>query len=64
MLATILMLSWEGFGLSFVGYLVIFFTALISTAAIEFLTPETKEPEIDLRREIQNIQSKLDELTG
>ena len=62
-LVTIVIQYLEGFGMSFFGYLVLFSIALTSSAAFEFLTLETKEPEIELRSKIQSIKSKLDKLT-
>ena len=64
MLATVLILSWEGFGMTFVGYLILFFIALVSTVTVEILIPEKKHPGSEVLSELQNIKSKLNKLTA
>ena len=47
MLVTILIFNWQGVGLIFAGYLLLFFIALISTVAVGFWVPESKKREIE-----------------
>ena len=63
MLATIIMLYLEDFGTSFFGYMVLFFIALASTVAVEIMIPEKKHPGSGVLNELQDIRSKLNELT-
>ena len=62
-LASVIVLTLEGFGLTFAGYLIFFFIALTSTIAVEVLISEKKQPGSELLSELQNISSRLDELT-
>lgn len=62
LMATV-MLYLEGFGMSFVGYLIIFFMALVSSFAVETLIPEREKLGDDLQNELQDLRSRLDELS-
>jgi len=62
-LATIVIQSLEGFGLSFAGYMILFFIALVSTVAVETMIPEKKHLGSELLSELQDLRSRLDELT-
>ena len=44
-------------------FFIFFILALIFTGAVTFLLPDKKEPETELLSELQNISSRLDELT-
>ena len=61
-LAAIVILSLEGSGMTFAGYMVFFFIALVSTIAVETMIPEKEKPEIDLLNELRDVRSRLDEL--
>jgi len=63
LMATIAILSLEGFGMTFGGYMIFFFMALVSTVAVETMIPEKKHPGIELLSELQDLRSRLDELT-
>ena len=52
-----------GIGGPYVAGVFLFFVALIFTGAVVFWSPEKKEPETGLVSELQNIRSRLDELT-
>ena len=62
LMATV-MLYLEGFGTSFVGYMIIFFVALVSSFAVETLIPEKEKLRDDLQNELRDIRSRLDELS-
>ena len=61
-LAAIIIVSLEGFGMTFAGYMIFFFIALVSTVAVETMIPEKKKPGSELLNELQDIRSRLDEL--
>ena len=61
-LAAIIILSLEGFGMSFAGYMIFFFIALVSTVAVETMIPEKPKPGSELLNELRDIRSRLDEL--
>jgi hypothetical protein len=52
-----------GFGMSFVGYLIIFFIALVSSFAVETLIPEKEKLGDELQNELQDLRSRLDDLS-
>ncbi len=62
-LAAIIIVSLEGFGMTFAGYMVFFFIALVSTVAVETMIPVKEKPGSELMNELQDIRSRLDELT-
>jgi predicted permease len=61
-LAAIVIISLEGGGMTFAGYMVFFFIALVSTVAVETIIPE-KKPDNELLNELRDMRSRLDELT-
>ena len=61
-LASIVIISLEGGGMTFGGYLVFFLIALTSTVAVDALIPGEKQPGSELQRELESIRSRLDEL--
>jgi archaellum biogenesis protein FlaJ (TadC family) len=62
-LVSTVILSLEGFGMSFVGYMIFFFIALVSTVAVEIMIPDKKQHGSELLNELQDIRSRLDEIT-
>ncbi len=62
-LAAIVIVSLEGGSMTFAGYMVLFFIALASTMAVETMIPEKQKPGSELLNELQDIRSRLDELT-
>jgi len=62
-LAIIVIEFLRGSAISFAGYMILFFIALVSTVAVETMIPEKKHPESELLSELQDIRSRLDELT-
>ncbi len=61
-LVAVVVLSLEGFGMSFAGYMIFFFIALVSTVAVETMIPEKLKPGSELLNELRDIRSRLDEL--
>jgi len=61
-LASIVIISLEGGGMTFAGYLIFFLIALMSTVAVESLMPGAKQPGNDLQRELEDMRVRLDEL--
>jgi len=47
--------------MSFVGYLMFFFIALVSSFAVETLIPESEKLGDELLNELRDLRSKLDE---
>ena len=62
-LVAVVILSLEGFGMTFAGYMVFFFIALVSTVAVETMIPDEKQHGSELLNELQDIKSRLDEIT-
>lgn len=60
-LAAIVIMSLEGGGMTFAGYMVFFFIALASTVAVETMMPDEKQRGSELLSELQDIRSRLDE---
>jgi hypothetical protein len=60
-LAAIVIVSLEGGGMTFAGYMVFFFIALVSTMAVETMIPDKMQPGSELLSEFQDIRSRLDE---
>jgi hypothetical protein len=63
-LVSIVVLSWQGYGMEFVGYVMFFLMALVATLAVEALIPDEKSAETKLQREIQELKVRMDELNG
>lgn len=61
-LAAIVIVSLEGGGMTFAGYMVFFFIALASTMAVETMISDKKQRGSELLSELQDIRSRLDEL--
>jgi archaellum biogenesis protein FlaJ (TadC family) len=49
-LVSVLVISWEGSGMVFVGYLMFFVIALLSTLAVEAMIPRTKQAGSEVER--------------
>lgn len=62
LMATV-MLYLENFDMSFVGYLMFFFIALVSSFAVETLIPEREKLGDELLNELRDLRSRLDELS-
>ncbi len=63
-LVSVVVLSWEGFGMSFVGYVMFFVMALVATLAVDALIPGAQPTGTELQRELQALKARLDELNG
>ena len=63
-LVSVVVLSWEGFGMSFAGYMMFFVMALVATLAVDVLIPGAQPAGTELQRELQELKSRLDELNG
>jgi hypothetical protein len=61
-LAAIVIVSLEGSGMTFAGYMVFFFIALASTMAVETMIPDKSRSGSELLSEIQDLRSRLDEI--
>jgi len=57
------MLYLEGTSMSFFGYLMFFFIALVSSFAVETLIPEREKLGDELLKELRDLRSSLDELS-
>ena len=62
-LVAIVIVFLEGGGMTFFGYMVFFFIALVSTVAVETMIPEKEKPGSELMNELRDMRSRLDELT-
>jgi hypothetical protein len=63
-LVATVMLNLEDSGMSFVGYLMFFFIALVSSFAVETLISEREKLGDELLNELRDLRSRLDELLG
>ena len=61
-MAAIVIVSLEGGGMTFAGYMVFFFIALASTMAVETMIPDKRQSGSELLSELQDLRSRLDEL--
>ena len=61
-LAATALVSLEGEGLSFAGYVVFFLIALTSTLVVDVLIPGERQLGSELQTELDSIRSRLDEL--
>ena len=63
-LVSVVVLSWEGFGMSFAGYMMFFVMALVATLAVDALIPGAHPAGTELQRELRELRARLDELNG
>jgi len=63
-LVSVVVLSWEGYGMEFVGYMMFFVMALVATLAVDALIPGVQPAGNELQREIRELRARLDELNG
>jgi len=61
-LISLVTLSLEGFGITFVGYILFFATAFVSTIAVEAIIPDKMQTKSEIMIEIQNIKRMLNVL--
>jgi len=61
-LAAIVIVSLEGGGMTFAGYLIFFIIALTSTVAVDALMPGERQLRSELQTELESLRSRLDEL--
>ncbi len=62
-LAIIVIEFLEGAAITFAGYMILFFIALVSTVSVETMISEKKYPGSELQSELQDLRSRLNELT-
>jgi hypothetical protein len=63
-LVSVVVLSWEGFGMSFAGYMIFFVMALVATLAVDALIPAAQPAGTELQRELRELKARMDELNG
>ena len=63
-LVSVVVLSWEGFGMSFAGYMIFFVMALVATLAVDALIPGAQPAGTELQRELWELKARMDELNG
>ncbi len=63
-LVSVVVLAWQGFGMSFVGYMMFFVMALVATLAVEAMIPGAQPAGSELQRELLKLRARLDELDG
>ena len=63
-LVSVVVLSWQGQGMEFIGYLMFFVMALVATIAVEALVPGSSSTETELQRELRELRARMDELNG
>jgi len=63
-LVSVVVLSWQGYGMEFVGYMMFFVMALVATLAVEALVPGEQTAGTELQRELRELRARLDELSG
>ena len=63
-LVSVVVLSWEGFGMSFAGYMIFFVMALVATLAVDALIPGAQPAGTELQRELWELKVRMDELNG
>jgi cobalamin biosynthesis protein CobD/CbiB len=61
-LVSVLVISWEGYSMEFVGYMMFFVIALLSTIAVEAMIPRTKQAGSELERELREMRARLNAL--
>jgi hypothetical protein len=63
-LVSVVVLSWQGNEMTFGGYMLFFFMALLATLAVATTIPGAQPAGNELQREIQELKARLDELNG
>ncbi len=63
-LVSVVMLSWQGQGMEFMGYMMFFVMALVATLAVDALIPGAQPAGTELQRELRELRARLDELNG
>jgi hypothetical protein len=63
-LVSVVVLSWQGYGMEFVGYVMFFVMALVATLAVDALVPGAQPVGTELQRELQELKARMDELNG
>ena len=63
-LVSVVVLSWQGQGMEFMGYMMFFVMALVATLTVDALIPGAQLAGTELQRELQELKSRLDELNG
>jgi cell division protein FtsL len=63
-LVSVVVLSLQGYGMEFVGYVMFFVMGLVATLAVETLIPSSQQKGSELQRELQELKARLDELNG
>jgi cobalamin biosynthesis protein CobD/CbiB len=63
-LVSVVVLSWQGQGMEFMGYMMFFVMALVATLAVDALIPGAQPAGTELQRELRELRARLDELNG
>ncbi len=63
-LVSVLVLSGERYGMEFVGYMIFFVMALVSTIAVEVIIPGSKVAASELEKELKELRARFDGLDG
>jgi len=63
-LVSVVVLSWQGYGMEFVGYVMFFVMALVATLAVDALVSDSQPSRTELQRELQELKSRMDALDG
>ncbi len=63
-LVSVVVLSWQGQGMEFMGYMMFFVMALVATLAVDALIPGAQPAGTELQREFRELRARLDELNG
>ncbi|MBC8223465.1 hypothetical protein H8E65_02680 [Candidatus Bathyarchaeota archaeon] len=63
-LVSVVVLSWQGQGMEFMGYMMFFVMALVATIAVDALIPSAQPAGTELLRELRELRARMDELNG
>jgi cobalamin biosynthesis protein CobD/CbiB len=63
-LVSVVVLSWQGYGMEFMGYMIFFVMALVATIAVDAMIPGAQPAVTELQRELQELRARMDELHG
>ena len=63
-IVSVVVLSWQGYGMEFVGYMMFFVMALVASLTVETLMPGKSPTETELQRELRVLRTRMDELNG